>query len=317
MDYSDKEAMPPEPKWPTIEEPMPPEWMPPEYRRAAPREEMPPEYASSTPKEMMPPQPIDPNTGLPAKVETMPSERRGWSIDRIVDAVGPKHTPSDLDRNALETSIFISLRNYWAAVEYQSDKPKKDQINWLRQRISDVQQLAVEFKSDDAQKYVDRSTRKMVISWFEQLISACGATLYKLEWEDEWGPNWRQEIKAGLPRRTLTDHLKSRNPLDFLAGDFLPKTFETHFKRKPSTAKNGPYVRFVEQFLKEFCITNRGRPYARSTIVSALTDGRHGRVRRKPSALLHAASLPNIPPNILLKVKGFPDPDDDEDSPPF
>jgi hypothetical protein len=70
---------------------------------------------------------------------------------------------------------------------------------------------------------------------------------------------------------------------EWLMGRLLPAVFLKHFGRSAGTNPTGPYAHFASECLTELDITNNGRPYQVTTIVTALQRVRKGRVRRKRS----------------------------------
>src|SRR5262249_11387338 len=69
---------------------------------------------------------------------------------------------------------------------------------------------------------------------------------------------------------------RSRSPFEDLVGD-LAKLFKKQFgleatfhRRASDNAPDSPFIRFVEQALKEFKITHQRRTYSRETIAKAL-----------------------------------------------
>ncbi len=59
----------------------------------------------------------------------------------------------------------------------------------------------------------------------------------------------------------------------------IKATFEDFFCDEAKVYSEGKYVRFALQVLREFEISNNGRPYSATTIIRALTDARSDRRR--------------------------------------
>ena len=123
------------------------------------------------------------------------------------------------------------------------------------------------------------------------MFAAKESKISDLEFEINLGPEWYQQIKNpgrnGVPEYqmfripwwSLVDQYKHRSPFEWLVGYFLPKSFETIFKIKATFTPNGAYARFAEAVLREFNITNNGKPYARATIVREANRVSRDRIR--------------------------------------
>jgi hypothetical protein len=81
----------------------------------------------------------------------------------------------------------------------------------------------------------------------------------------------------------IVDAVKAENragsAFEWLVGIRLKATFEDFFCDEAKAYNEGRYVRFALQVLKEFAISNNGRPYSATTIIRALTDARSDRRR--------------------------------------
>jgi hypothetical protein len=171
MDYSDKEVMPPEPKWPAIEEAMPPEWMPPD-------EVMPPEYASSTPQEAMP---LEPGWGPPPDPDPIRS-----CINRILDGARLKNVPSDLKRYGLWYDLHEAMSHYKTIVNLRKNTARK---------VSQLKQLERCLLLVQSEKWP---------IWFP-FAGPCGSdwcSSMLAEIKDGWHP----ELKGGNPINWLVGH---------------------------------------------------------------------------------------------------------------
>jgi hypothetical protein len=202
-------------------------------------------------------------------------------IDRILTAVGLDLVPADLDRHALKQSLEGSIGHYWAAVERQSDRPRRDRIKHYNQIEKAARHLGDLLRSLPREpSSVLKLEREYLPAQMEDMADRCDTLVYDLEWEIKWGPDWREEMQAGRPPKITTDLYRRRSPIEWLAGVYLPRDYKVHLRRQPSTTRNGPYVRFVAQVCREYAISKDGRQFQPETITRALTDVRAGRVRR-------------------------------------
>jgi hypothetical protein len=79
-----------------------------------------------------------------------------------------------------------------------------------------------------------------------------------------------------------------RSHVDNLVGR-LAVVFENHFHCNPGYrtddgGTDGSFIRFAEEVLLEYGITNRGQPYALSTYAAALRNAKKNKKRRQPPA---------------------------------
>jgi hypothetical protein len=86
-----------------------------------------------------------------------------------------------------------------------------------------------------------------------------------------------------LPVHKIVDAVKAENrassAFEWLVGIRLKATFEDFFCDEAKVYSEGKYVRFALRVLKEFEISNNGRPYSATAIIRSLTDARSGRRR--------------------------------------
>jgi hypothetical protein len=232
--------------------------------------------------EMLPPPELGPPPThiaeqLPPQSE--PSDR----IRSILDAVGREHVPLGLDHEALEKDIEKSVGHYLAAVERQSDQPRRDRIKHLNQVKNAIRRTA------ELMRTLPREEKlwevEYVLPQMEDIAFRCDSLVSDLELEIAWGPDYEEERKAGKPTKITTDIYRQRSPIEWLAGRYLPKVYKTHFKERPPATRGGRYIQFVQQVCTECDIPKKRKPYSNDTILKALTDGQSGRLRRGKSGL--------------------------------
>ena len=80
-------------------------------------------------------------------------------------------------------SIEESVQHYWAAVERQSDKPRKDQIRRLELIDKTARRLALLLRPEDAWEW-SKSLDFDLIPELKNLTDQCGSKLYDLQFEE-------------------------------------------------------------------------------------------------------------------------------------
>jgi hypothetical protein len=226
--------------------------------------------------------------------EVMPPVPHGYDIqrpevDRILAAVRgrrPKFVPVDLNCYALWEDLDHDMQRYKliVAASGTKDKDKVPLLKQLRRVLSAV----------DAERWP---------TWPPDLSKLQG-----------WCISMLADIEYGLH-----PELKIRNPIAWLVGHLLPKTFEKHFKRSASATPTGPYARFVVAVLKEFRIKkSNGEDYEAATIGKTFDEVDKGIIRHKGQRVPQAVMLQNIPrkPHTPPKPR-IPGIADDDDVPPF
>jgi hypothetical protein len=99
----------------------------------------------------------------------------------------------------------------------------------------------------------------------------------------------QEPICATEAANALVEDLTARSTFDCVVGELLSPLFNTYVPGSSTEyttdpmedVTDSPKVRFIEAALREFGFTNRGRPYARKSIASAITNAKTGRRRRK------------------------------------
>jgi hypothetical protein len=114
----------------------------------------------------------------------------------------------------------------------------------------------------------------------KELITAADTALSPPTPEPAWAQKAAKRMRVEL-------QIDERSAFDWLVGIHLPKTFSQHFGTEATLRRSDgdpdtPYVRFAEATLTALGIDRNGKPYARESIVKAVTSARGGRTRRKP-----------------------------------
>ena len=183
------------------------------------------------------------------------------ALTRILDAVGSKFMPANLDLDGLRADIQLAAC-WWMQIAGQ-----KSGLTKLRfRRLQDIRRAAEGLKrllEEDAQcglelsKYPFTGSDPMRI--LNQLINFANRVLEPLD---------------GTQARPV--------PLKGSAFDWviasLMETFLRYFQRKAGISRltldgkvDGPFIRFAEAALRDLKIFNDGKPYSRETIARAVT----------------------------------------------
>jgi hypothetical protein len=197
------------------------------------------------------------------------------SLNRVVNAVGDKFIPDNLNKSALREGLEWCAEWRHTAAQGRLSKLSKHKFSQLGKIQKVAKRLAL-LLSDD---YVwldisaklplqQRSPRDAV----NDLVKAVGKVLKQ------------QRVRAGAPIET--SDFAQRSPFEWLVGEHLPELFNRHFARRARLSRNqgrpdGPYIRFAERVLLELEIKHQGRPYTREAIARALTATRKGLIRRR------------------------------------
>jgi hypothetical protein len=220
----------------------------------------------------------------------------GGAVQRILDALGPKVSSSNVDKGKLAAELARRVGLYTARVIGGDRALAKDRErrmtnirNAARQIISalnnDVWSLISEirnFKESRHRAYPDKYPtnryQEELRSTMERLAEDVG------HWFDP--PKHPEFWRVPSPPASIWRD-RPRSPFEELV-ERLSHVFRKEFGRKPTfhrrasdNVPEGPVIRFVEHVLAEFKIANRGQPYSRESIAKALSDARTHRARKK------------------------------------
>ena len=182
------------------------------------------------------------------------------ALTRILDAVGSKFIPANLDRDELRADVQLAAW-WWMQITGQKSQPAS-----LR-RLQDIRRAAEDLKrllEEDAQSGLALSkypfTGSDPLTMLNQLTNYVNRVLEPPEPPD------------GMPTRPV--------PLKGSAFDWamlsLMELYSKYFRRKAGISRfggkiDGPFIRFVDAALRELKIFNDGKPYSRETIARAVT----------------------------------------------
>ena len=182
------------------------------------------------------------------------------ALTRILDVVGSRFIPANLDRDGLRVDIQLAAM-WWMQITGEKKQPAR-----LR-RLQDIRRAAENLKrllEEDAQSGLalskDPFTGSDPLTMLNQLTNYVNRVLEPPEPPD------------GMPTRPV--------PLKGSAFDWamlsLMELYSKYFRRKAGISRSGgkidgPFIRFVDAALRELKIFNDGKPYSRETIARAVT----------------------------------------------
>jgi len=189
------------------------------------------------------------------------------ALDRIIQAVGKRYSPTKLDRFALRRELdkseksaeLISVNRHGARSRARLKRLK--QIRESAERLSSLLQF-----NDDATAvilHLQQDLSETTLTTITRLIISIDSLEHMLS------------EGAGSPYGNPT-------PVEWLAGVELPCIFEEHFHRNPGGSRtaagrpDGPCVRFVVSTLREL-----GFQYSAESILRAMTRLRTLRRHRR------------------------------------
>jgi hypothetical protein len=215
------------------------------------------------------------------------------AVQRILEALGPKVSVSNVDKEDLAAELAWHVAVYTGAVTHADRALKKDrerrmtvirnatnQIiresnNDVWRMISRIRKLKESHHRIDPNKYRTNPYQEEPLATLKRLTEDIG------HWFD---PHF---LRVPSPSGSTWGSRPSHSPFEDLVGqlsDVFRKEFglePTFHRRASDNVPDSPFIRFVEQVLKEFRITHQRRPYSRESIAKALTDARTGRARNK------------------------------------
>jgi hypothetical protein len=182
------------------------------------------------------------------------------ALTRILDVVGSRFIPANLDRDGLRVDIQLAAM-WWMQITGEKKQPAR-----LR-RLQDIRRAAEDLNrllEEDAQSGLALSkypfTGSDPLTMLNQLTNYVNRVLEPPEPPD------------GMPTRPV--------PLKGSAFDWamlsLMELYSKYFRRKAGISRSGgkidgPFIRFVDAALRELKIFNDGKPYSRETIARAVT----------------------------------------------
>ena len=178
------------------------------------------------------------------------------ALTRILDAVGSKFIPANLDRNGLRADIQLAAW-WWMQITGEKIRPAR-----LR-RLQDIRRAA-----EDLKRLLEEDVQSgLALSKYPFTGSDPLTILNQLT-------NYVNRVKPLDGTRTRLVPLKG-SAFDW-AVQSLMETYSRYFQRKAGISRlggkvDGPFIRFAEAALRELKIFNDGKPYSRETIARAVT----------------------------------------------
>ena len=179
------------------------------------------------------------------------------ALTRILDAVGSKFIPANLDRDELRADVQLAAW-WWMQITGQKNQPAR-----LRP-LQDICRGAEDLKrllEEDAQSGLALSTYPFTgsdpLTVLNQLTNYVNRLLEPLD-----------------EMRTQPVPLKG-SAFDWAVSSLMD-TYTKYFRRKAAFSRTGgevagPFIRFADAALRELKIFNDGKPYSRETIARAVT----------------------------------------------
>jgi hypothetical protein len=208
---------------------------------------------------------------------------RAPTIARILQAAGTRS--SNLDR----VEFWSDLERCVARFHLRSTYGKASFIRARSKRFRAIQKHAKELarllEEDEAEEALIRDNWREILP--KEMLSPreFAEILYRLLmnlkhlWKDDSPDSLREHIAM-----VEKDYGRGASAFEWLAGAELPRVFKKFFGEprfgRTEQGPTGPFIHFVLAVLREFKITNRGKPYRAETIAVALTKARAGRPRR-------------------------------------
>jgi hypothetical protein len=215
------------------------------------------------------------------------------AVQRILEALGPKVSVSNVDKEDLAAELAWYVAVYTGAVTHADRALKKDRERRMTVIRNATNQIIRELNNDvwrmisrirklkesdhriDLNKYRTNPYQEEPLATLKRLNEDIG------HWFD---PHF---LRVPSPPGSTWGARRSRSPFERLVGD-LAELFGKQFglkatfhRRASDNVPDSPFIRFVEQVLKEFRITHQRRPYSQESFAKALTDARTGRARNK------------------------------------
>jgi hypothetical protein len=192
-------------------------------------------------------------------------------VDRILAAVGRKFATNQVNKAALLRALTLCRLWHMRALFMGLDQPERkfiQKLEVIRKPTKRLVQLLTVLENQVllfALLFPDDG--KSLQANLSGLLEKIDRELAKRPWKGA--------------HRAYRESFKAFSPFDWLAGLYLPDVYELALGHRPSTAENGPSVRFVEAALAELKISKHGKPYSRASIARSIRSIRARRTRRK------------------------------------
>jgi hypothetical protein len=223
------------------------------------------------------------------------------ALTRILDAVGSKFIPADLDRDGLRAEIQLAAW-WWMQITGENKQlARLDRPRDIRQVAEDLKRLLEE----DAQSGLGLSEYPFTGSdpptALNQLTNYVNRLLEPLDGRTHFALTASGAVRRVLPpasrhsaisvsssdtaigvaRVSSTEEewtgpvMLKGSALDWAVSSLMD-TYTRYFRRKAAFSRTGgevagPFIRFAEAALRELKIFNDGKPYSRETIARAVT----------------------------------------------
>jgi hypothetical protein len=194
-------------------------------------------------------------------------------LKRILKDVGEQCCVQILEPDALMRGFDLCLSWYKDALKYHTNKYSAEQIRRLSLIIKASKRLE-QLLTDGAQLQIFRSP---------EATAHCLRAIRLVR--EESGIELARNTSSKGPHPRYRANYRKRSPFEWLVAYFLPLVYLNggfvHIEDEKSfLGQDSPYIRFAMAAVREFCISNDGEPYARSSFIKALSNAFSDKVRR-------------------------------------
>jgi hypothetical protein len=218
--------------------------------------------------------------GLPPEYVKQANVATAHALNRILIAVGSKHVPVNLDKDALGRDITAAYYARDCAFDLFGGSKAQHRLKYLRRVRSTAEKLTKLLEKDaGVSAMIAGQSAKWGAGAPAQHLKQLQSAVVAIEQQQESiGRKWRTAHKNSpdLRGRRLTE-------AEWLAGVSLPLVFEKHFGRTAGRSRDragdpcGPTFHFVASTLKELGIS-----YRDESVIRAFS--RRAPLRKKQSA---------------------------------
>jgi hypothetical protein len=192
------------------------------------------------------------------------------SLVRILKSA--RHWPADQKPSALRRELLRCISRYeFFRTLGPATKAQKARLKAMHKHASKLEGLFL----------ADQAEGAMLDRYWPQTMPAPSKFAAELRGLIEQS-GWLEAMPRAIVADAKAASAVAGSAFEWLVGKGLLTLYEEFFRVDATLYRKGRYPDFALQVLKEFGITNHGKPYSRETIIKALTDARTGRSRRKP-----------------------------------
>jgi hypothetical protein len=215
-----------------------------------------------------------------------PEPLSGAAIDRILDRVREAPGGGSLDLGSIDRSALREDLHWQVVFQLMATDLGSASLRTKRAaRRAEIQRTVVKLSH---LLRVDAADNNGVLGFYPLTDPGPRRVILRVGLAARRAKKFPPPEPACLTREAVRyiETYNARSQVDHLVGR-LEEVFAKHFHREPgyTTSENGtdgPFLRFVDEVLREYGFNNRGKPYALSTFAAALRNARKSAKRRKP-----------------------------------